>query len=92
MNNFRYHQVNGTWLQTHFRWQVQTFIFGMIWAIVGGIIVYQAQEFYPDAVIAGLVLIALDILWIYYRIIKGKRRLKKGLLMYHNYDMRDVFD
>lgn len=95
MNNFRYRYVNGTWLQTHFRWQVQTFIFGIIWALIGGAVIYQAQvrfTQYPQAVMAGLALIALDILWIYYRIIKGGRRLKRGETMYRNSMAKNVFD
>lgn len=95
MNNFRYRYVNGTWLQTHFRWQVQTFIFGIIWALIGGLVIYQAQlrfHQYPQAVMAGLGLIALDILWIYYRIIKGGRRLKRGQTMYRNPITKNVFD
>jgi len=95
MNNFRYRYVNGTWLQTHFRWQVQTFIYGITWAVIGGVIIYQAQlrfPQYPQVVMAGLGLIALDILWIYYRIIKGGRRLKRGETMYRGHDTNDVFD
>lgn len=95
MNNFRYRYVNGTWLQTHFRWQVQTFLFGIIWASIGAVVIYQSQlrfPQYPHAVTAGLGLIALDIVWIYYRIIKGGRRLKRGETMYHTPNSKDVFD
>jgi len=92
MNNFRYKHVNGTWLQTHFRWQIQTFIFGVIWAAIGIFIVLQSQAYNPKWTPIGLAMITMDIIWIYYRIIKGRRRLKRGQMMYRQKLVEDAFE
>ena len=83
LNNIRYHYVNGTWLQTHFRWQVQTFIFSLIWLGLGIILILKSNRFPREVAVAGYTIIALDIVWVYYRIIKGMKYLKRGKLMYN---------
>jgi len=100
LNNFRYQAVNGTWLQTHFRWQVQTFIFGIIWGLLGAFLIAESRsvpshfEFGGFAAneLAGGAVMALDVVWIYYRIIKGGINLKRGQLMYHPRPLKDAFD
>ena len=31
--------VQGTWLETHFRWQIRTFWFGLLWVVLCGLFV-----------------------------------------------------
>lgn len=63
----------GTWLESHFRWQIRTFWYSLLWAIVGAILM---------AVFVGyLVWLALAI-WNIYRIAKGWLRLVDGKAMY----------
>jgi uncharacterized membrane protein len=54
--------VAGTPYQAHFDWQIRTFWWALLWAVIGGILVF--------AVIGFAVLWALGI-WLLYRIIKG---------------------
>lgn len=95
LNNLRYSHVYGTWLQSHFRWQVQTFIFSMIWGMLAVIIVVQSRQLpfnLPfDFDLVGYAILALDIVWIYYRIIKGRLRLRSEKSMYKETAVKDVF-
>jgi uncharacterized membrane protein len=52
----------GTWLESHFRWQIRTFWFGLLWGVIGGILCL---------VLIGFVILFADAVWIIYRIAKG---------------------
>jgi uncharacterized membrane protein len=56
----------GTWLESHFRWQIRTFWFGLLWGVIGGILSF---------VLIGFLVLAADGVWIIYRIVKGWLRL-----------------
>lgn len=58
--------ARGTWLDSHFRWQIRTFWFGLLWGVIGGIL---------SLVLIGFVILAADAVWIIYRIVKGWLRL-----------------
>ncbi len=73
MNYVKRDDVAGTFLESHFRWQIRTFWFGMLWGVLG-IITFVF-------VIGWFVLIA-DGIWIIYRIVKGWLRLNDGKPMY----------
>ena len=65
--------VNGTWLESHFRWQIRTFWFGMLWGVLGAITFFL--------VIGWFVLIA-NVIWVIYRIATGWLRLNDNKPMY----------
>jgi uncharacterized membrane protein len=73
MNYVKRDDVAGTFLESHFRWQIRTFWFGVLWGVLGGITFVF--------VIGWFVLIANGI-WIIYRIVKGWLRLNDGKPMY----------
>jgi uncharacterized membrane protein len=54
--------ARGTWLESHFRWQIRTFWWGLLWAVIGAI---------TFLVIVGWFILAADAIWIIYRIVKG---------------------
>jgi uncharacterized membrane protein len=54
--------ARGTWLESHYRWQIRTFWFGLLWGVIGGLLVF---------VLIGFVVLAADAIWIIYRIVKG---------------------
>jgi uncharacterized membrane protein len=56
----------GTWLESHFRWQIRTFWWGLLWGVIGGILAF---------VLVGFIVLAADVVWIIYRIVKGWLRL-----------------
>jgi uncharacterized membrane protein len=73
MNYVKRDDVVGTFLESHFRWQIRTFWFGMLWGVLGAITMMF--------IIGWFVLIANGI-WIIYRIVKGWLRLNDGKPMY----------
>ena len=62
MNYVKKDDVAGTWLESHFRWQIRTFWFGLLWAVIGAI---------TSLVLIGYVILFVNCLWILYRVIKG---------------------
>ena len=58
----------GTWLESHFRWQIRTFWWGLLWGVIGGILFI---------VIVGWFILMADAIWIIYRIVKGWLRLSE---------------
>ncbi len=73
INYLKRDDVRGTWLASHFRWQIRTFWFGLLWGAVGGITALLG---------IGFVLLAVDLVWVVYRIVKGWLRLSEGREMY----------
>lgn len=69
INYVKLDDVQGTWLESHFRWQIRTFWFSLLWFVLGGITFFIAVGYF--------VLIANG-LWIIYRIIKGWLNLNDG--------------
>jgi uncharacterized membrane protein len=54
--------AKGTWLESHFRWQIRTFWFGLLWGVLGAILLL---------VLVGYLVLLADAIWIIYRIVKG---------------------
>ncbi|MGH8138524.1 MAG: DUF4870 family protein [Steroidobacteraceae bacterium] len=70
MNYARQSDARGTFLESHFRWQIRTFWFAVLWAIVVWsvslplmLILVGFMTFYVGYVILGL--------WVVYRIVRG---------------------
>lgn len=59
-------QVRGTWLETHWRWQMRTFWFAVAWLLVTGILFLS----FIGIPVAFLVIISTG-LWVLYRVIRG---------------------
>jgi uncharacterized membrane protein len=68
-------EVRGTWLDSHFSWQIRTFWWALLWAVIIGLV----------GITLTLVLIGIPILilgffalaiWAIYRIARGWLRLK----------------
>ncbi|HEY3077560.1 MAG TPA: hypothetical protein VGJ74_20500 [Burkholderiales bacterium] len=58
----------GTWLESHFRWQIRSFWWGLLWGVIGGILLL---------VLIGYLVLAANAVWIIYRIVKGWLRLSE---------------
>jgi len=75
INYVKRSEARGTWLESHFRWQIRTFWFALLWvilvAIVGGLLTVVLVGFAIWAV--GLFALGL---WAIYRIARGWLRLK----------------
>lgn len=62
-------EARGTWLESHFRWQIRTFWFALLWGAIGGLLVI---------VLIGWAVLFADMVWIIYRIAKGWLNLNDG--------------
>jgi uncharacterized membrane protein len=58
--------ATGTWLESHFRWQIRTFWWSLLWAVIGGVLLL---------VLIGWLVLAVAGVWMLYRIVKGCLRL-----------------
>ncbi len=66
-------EAEGTWLHSHFRWQVRTFWFGLLWSILGLITFF---------LIIGYFVLVANVVWIVYRIARGWLNLAENRAMY----------
>jgi uncharacterized membrane protein len=69
INYVKQEEVAGTWLESHFRWQIRTFWFGLLWAVIGA-----ATFFF----LIGIPILFANFCWIIYRIVKGWLNLNDG--------------
>jgi uncharacterized membrane protein len=77
LNYVKRGDARGTWAESHYRWQIRTFWYALLWAVIGTILVFTIV----GAVIGFPVLIALT-LWLIYRIARGWLRLGDHKPMY----------
>ncbi len=69
LNYAKRRDVAGTYLESHFRWQIRTFWFCLLWLLLGLV---------TTLILVGFVIIALTGLWAMYRIIRGWLALRDG--------------
>jgi uncharacterized membrane protein len=72
-------EVRGTWLESHFRWQIRTFWYGVLWVALCGIFVVATLGI--GILIAWLPL-GIVALWFIYRVVRGWLALRDGRPMY----------
>jgi uncharacterized membrane protein len=72
MNYLKRSEARGTWLESHFRWQIRTFWFGLLWAGLCVLLVVATLGL-------GLLIVWLPLgfvgLWFVYRVARGWLRL-----------------
>ena len=73
INYVKRDDVAGTWLESHFRWQMRTFWFSLLWGLIGLALTF---------VVVGIFVLIADLIWYIYRIVKGWIRLNDGKPMY----------
>ncbi len=66
LNYLKRGDVNGTWLESHFRWQIRTFWFTLLWLFVYGLLIITII-----GIPLAWILIAVLGLWVGYRVIRG---------------------
>jgi uncharacterized membrane protein len=66
LNYVKRSEVRGTWLDSHFSWQIRTFWFALLWLAIGGVL-FATVIGIPFAIVLWL---ATGI-WVLYRIIRG---------------------
>ena len=80
LNYVKRGEVHGTWLWSHFRWQIRTFWFGMLWVMLCAVFVVATLGI--GLLVAALPLMVLAV-WFVYRILRGWLRLVDRQPMYH---------
>ena len=70
-------EARGTFLESHFRWQIRTFWFGLLWCVIGGALIVTLV----GIPLALTVFVAAGI-WAIYRVVSGWLALRDRKAMY----------
>ena len=79
LNYVKRSEVRGSWLESHFRWQIRTFWYGLLW--VGLCVLFVVMTLGIGLLIAWLPLAIVGI-WFIYRVVRGWMALREGRPMY----------
>ena len=66
INYVRRKEVRGTFLDTHFSWQIRTFWWALVWCVIGGLLTITII-----AAVIGIPILLLLGVWVLYRIARG---------------------
>jgi uncharacterized membrane protein len=69
VNYVKLDDARGTWLESHFRWQIRTFWWGLLWGVIGSVLLL---------ILVGWLVLAVAGIWIIYRIVKGAMYLSEN--------------
>ena len=69
LNYIKLPDVAGTLYESHFRWQIRTFWWGLLWSVIGGLTTW---------ILIGFLILAATAIWVIYRIVKGWLNLSEG--------------
>ena len=81
MNYVRRSRVRGTYLESHFRWQIRTFWFALLWMAVAALVSLPLMLIIVGFVTLWLAAIIVGI-WVLYRVARGWARLSSRQPMY----------
>jgi uncharacterized membrane protein len=79
LNYIKRDAARGTWIESHFRWQIRTFWYGLLW--VSLCVLFVIGTLGIGILIAWLP-IAIVTIWFIYRIVRGWMALRDGKPMY----------
>jgi uncharacterized membrane protein len=68
LNYVKRSEVRGTWLESHFRWQIRTFWYGLLWVAL--CLLFVVVTFGVGLLVAWVPLAVVG-LWFIYRIVRG---------------------
>ncbi|MDT8442143.1 MAG: hypothetical protein RQ723_10825 [Desulfuromonadales bacterium] len=72
INYIRRDDVRGTWLESHFRWQIRTFWYWLLWTAIGAV---------TAVFLVGWAILTAVMLWLIYRVVKGWLYLSEGRVL-----------
>lgn len=73
LNYFMRSDVRGTYLESHFSWQIRTFWYALLWLVIAGLLFITFI-----GIPAALVVVFVVGIWVLYRMIRGVLRLSAG--------------
>ena len=62
----KYGEAKGTWLESHFSWQIRTFWWALLWTVIGCL---------TSVILIGFVILFVNAIWVVYRIVRGYIKL-----------------
>ena len=77
LNYVKRGDARGTWLESHYRWQIRTFWYALLWVVIGVLLVMTLIGIPVAVVVFGLLTV-----WLVYRILRGWLRLRDRREMY----------
>ena len=69
LNYIKRDDARGTWIESHFSWQIRTFWWGLLWVFIGAIL---------SAVFIGYFVLLGWFVWSIYRVVKGLSALGRN--------------
>ena len=79
LNYVKRSDVRGTWIDSHFRWQIRTFWYGLLWVALCSLFVLLT---FGIGLLVVWVPLAVVTIWFIYRIVRGWMRLAARQPMY----------
>ena len=73
INYVKKDEVKGTWLESHFKWQIKTFWLSLIGFVIG---------FFTWFILIGILIFVATYIWVIYRVVKGFLRFNSKQAMY----------
>ena len=77
INYLKRGEAEGTFLESHFRWQIRTFWFALLWCVIAGMLLITII----GIPVALLIFLAIGV-WVIYRIVRGWLALRDRKSMY----------
>jgi len=78
LNYVKRSDVRGTWLESHFRWQIRTFWFGLLWVVLCAMFVVFTLGI---GLLVAWIPLGFVTVWFVYRIARGWLALNDGRAM-----------
>jgi len=69
INYVKRDDARGTLYESHFDWQIRSFWWGLVWALIGGVLA---------VLLVGFVVMFVAWVWMIYRVVKGWLKLTEG--------------
>ena len=79
INYLKRDEARGTFLESHFRWQIRTFWFALLWCVIGTLLIVTLI-----GILFALAVFFADSVWVIYRIVRGWLALRDRKPMYAN--------
>lgn len=80
INYIKRDEVAGTYLESHFRWQIRTFWFALLWIVIASLVTLPLLPLLIGFITWPLMMFALGV-WAIYRIARGWLALREGRAM-----------
>lgn len=73
--------ARGTWLDSHFGWQIRTFWYTLLWVVIGGVAFVLLWWALGLGILLGVAIWGVAGLWVIYRIVRGWMALASAKAM-----------